>query len=633
MNALSRVYTATVSLQSFCRRCCMLVLLVLFCSAPEAAAQEIRIGVLALRGAPEALKTWTPTARYLERTIPGYTFRIIPYDFKTIVPATRRGEHDFVITNSAIYVELETCCSVARIATLERLTPGQTATMFSGVVFCKRDRNDINTLADIKGKRFVAVEQNSFGGWYMALREFHDQQINPARQFKSLAFAETHDKAVLDVLEGRADAGSVRSGILEAMVDEGTIRLDQLKVINDQRHDAFRLLHSTRLYPEWPFARLRHTGEELARMVTIALLTMPADDPAAQAARIRGWTSPLDYASVHELFKVLQLGPYKDTGAITIGKVFGRYRYPIIAAAGGLLLLVVFTLVTLRLNRQLNLTNTELAQANHTLKATQSQLMQQDKMASIGQLAAGVAHEINNPTGFILCNLNTLQKYLSRFREFINLQQQTLSKLPDSETTVVIEAKNRLKIEYLLEDATTLVHECSDGAERIKSIVSDLKNFSHTNGTELIKTDLNAGIESTVNIVWNELKYKADLVKELGELPLVLCNPGQINQVLLNLLVNAAQSMETRGKITIKTWTGHDSVFIAVSDTGSGIQPEIMDRLFEPFFTTKEVGKGTGLGLSIAYDIVAKHHGEVKVQSEPGKGSTFTVRLPIEFYD
>ena len=614
-------------------RCGLLLLALLVCSAPAIAGQEIKIGVLALRGEAEALKTWTATARYLEQAIPGHAFRIIPYDFKTIMPATQRGEHDFVITNSAIYVELEAYYGVTRIATLERLTPGRTATMFGGVIFCRSDRTDINSLEDIKGKQFEAVEENSFGGWYMAWREFHDRQIDPRRQFKGLSFAKTHDKVVLDVLEGRVDAGSVRSGILEAMAEEGTIRLNQFKIINDQRHDAFNLLHSTRLYPEWPVARLRHTSEDLSRRVTIALLTMQPDDQAARAAKIRGWTTPLDYASVHELFKVLHLGPYQDNGAITLDKVFGRYRYPIIAGTGSLVLLILFTLFILRLNGRLNRANEELAQANQTLKTTQSQLLQQDKMASIGQLAAGVAHEINNPTGFILSNLSTLQKYLNRFREFISLQQQALSSLPETETAAVAEARKRLKIEYLQDDAITLVHECTDGAERIKSIVQDLKNFSHSNGTELVRADLNAGIESTVNIVWNELKYKAELKKELHELPLVLCNPGQLNQVVLNLLVNAAQAIETHGEITIRTWAAHDSVYITVSDTGTGIPPEIVDRLFEPFFTTKEVGKGTGLGLSIAYDIVTKHHGTITVQSEPGKGSTFTVRLPADSHD
>ena len=614
-------------------RCGLLLLVLLICNAPATAGQEVRIGVLALRGETEALKTWTATARYLEQAIPGHTFRIIPYDFKTIMPATQRGEHDFVITNSAIYVELEAYYGVTRIATLERLMPGRTATMFGGVIFCRSDRTDINSLEDIRGKQFIAVEENSFGGWYMAWREFYNRQIDPRRQFKSLSFAKTHDKVVLDVLEGRADAGSVRSGMLEAMADEGTIRLSQFKIINDQRHDAFSLLHSTRLYPEWPVARLRHTSEDLSRRVTIALLTMQPDDQAARAAKIRGWTTPLDYTSVHELFKELQLGPYRDGGAITLGKVFGKYRYPIVMGIGAVLLLALITLVTLRFNKRLNLANSELEQANRTLKATQSQLLQQDKMASIGQLAAGVAHEINNPTGFILSNLSTLQKYLNRFREFISLQQQALSSLPETETAAVAEARKRLKIEYLQDDAITLVHECTDGAERIKSIVQDLKSFSHSNGTELVRADLNAGIESTINIVWNELKYKADLKKELHELPLVLCNPGQINQVLLNLLVNAAQAIETHGEITIKTWAAHDSVYIAVSDTGTGIPPEIVDRLFEPFFTTKEVGKGTGLGLSIAYDIVSKHHGEIKVQSQPGKGTTFTVRLPADNHD
>lgn len=591
--------------------------------------KEVTIAVLALRGNDAALKTWSATADYLAQKIPDTTFRIVPYDFKTIGPAAQRGEYDFVIANSSIYVELEALYGVTRIATLQGMSDGRAATLFGGVIFCKNTRNDISTLADIRGKTFGAVEENSFGGWRMAWREFRAAGIDPYRDVKELTFVGTHDGVVLAVRDGKLDAGTARSGILEDMAKTGTINLADFKIIHQQYNDQFNLLHSTRLYPEWPFARLRHTNDQLAQKVSIALLSMQPEDGAAQTAEIRGWTTPHDYNDVHELFKELKIGPYRDYGMITLAMVLQKYLYPIVGGLIFVILLVVFAVFMLRLNDRLNRSNHELEQAHRDLKEAQSKLLQNEKMASIGQLAAGVAHEINNPNGFILSNLNALRKYVERIREFIAFQEDALATADEAVTTQIQQKKRSLKIDFTLEDMGSLIQESREGAERIKTIVTDLKDFSHLDQAELVQADINACIENTLTIVSNELMLKTELKKELGNLPAVTCNPGQINQVLSNLLINAAQAVEQGGEIMVKTWAEQDSVCIAISDTGPGIPPEIRPRLFEPFFTTREVGKGAGLGLSIAYDIIKKHNGEIVVTSELGKGSCFTVRLPV----
>ncbi|MBU0482491.1 MAG: HAMP domain-containing protein [Proteobacteria bacterium] len=270
------------------------------------------------------------------------------------------------------------------------------------------------------------------------------------------------------------------------------------------------------------------------------------------------------------------------------------------------------------------------------LKAAQSQILQQEKMASIGQLAAGVAHEINNPMGFILSNLNTLNKYSARLLEFLAAQQEKLNELtgPSREATAKSEKldtlRKSLKIEAVTGDINNLIAESIEGGERVKQIVQNLKSFAHIDEEEHKEADINQCLESTLNIVWNELKYKCTVNKEYGEIPPIMCNPGQLGQVFVNLLVNAAQSIEKQGEITIATHSVGDWIIIEISDTGCGIPPEKLSRIFEPFFTTKEVGKGTGLGLSIAYDIITKHHGEIVVESEIGQGTSFTIRLPIE---
>ncbi|MEW6218813.1 MAG: PAS domain S-box protein [Thermodesulfobacteriota bacterium] len=275
--------------------------------------------------------------------------------------------------------------------------------------------------------------------------------------------------------------------------------------------------------------------------------------------------------------------------------------------------------------------NQELERAYNDLKQTQAQLLQGEKMASIGQLAAGVAHEINNPIGFVTSNLASLGKYVNRLIELVGLQEKMVAAAGSAEgQEQVAAARQRLKIPLILTDLPALLAETQEGLDRVRKITTDLKGFARLDGAERQFADLNACLESTITIAWNELKYKATLVRDFGDLPLVECFPQRLNQVFLNLLMNAAQAINGKGEITVRTWQEGDDALISIRDTGCGIPAEHIGRIFEPFFTTKEVGKGTGLGLSIVYDIVTKSHGgAITVASEPGQGTVFTVRLPM----
>lgn len=274
--------------------------------------------------------------------------------------------------------------------------------------------------------------------------------------------------------------------------------------------------------------------------------------------------------------------------------------------------------------------NRDLEKAYTELKERQAKILQQEKMASIRQLAAGVAHEINNPMCFISSNLGTLDKYVRRLTDFIIAQSEVIESLEATTALEELEVKRKkLKLDYVMSDIKALVEESLDGADRVRKIVLNLKSFSRVDEAECKHADINECIESTINIVWNELKYKAVLKKKYGEIPLTKCSPQQLNQVFLNLLLNAAQAIEKQGEIDIKTWYEDGSIFVTISDTGAGIPKENLNRIFEPFFTTRKIGKGTGLGLSITYDIVKKHKGDIMVQSETGKGTTFTVKIPV----
>jgi len=282
-------------------------------------------------------------------------------------------------------------------------------------------------------------------------------------------------------------------------------------------------------------------------------------------------------------------------------------------------------------HRQLERSRTELEQAFDDLKSTEAQMVQREKMASLGQLAAGMAHEINNPMGFIASNLLSLSRYAQKIVDYL-VEERTLlaTDAVGEETTAALEhLRKKMKIDYVLKDIVDLVEESLEGADRVKKIVQDLKSYSRKDGEERQSADLIQCLESTINVVWNEIKYKATVEKDYGEIPLTLCHPQALNQVFMNLLVNAAQAIEVQGTIRIRTWHEDETIFVSIADSGQGIAAENLSRLFEPFFTTKEVGKGTGLGLSVSYDIVKKHDGEIRVGSTPGQGSTFTVVIPV----
>ena len=272
-------------------------------------------------------------------------------------------------------------------------------------------------------------------------------------------------------------------------------------------------------------------------------------------------------------------------------------------------------------------------------KKANAQLLQSEKMSSIGQLAAGVAHEINNPTGFVSSNLKTLTDYLNDLSNLINhyrklvsdLKENTPGNLPSiikEKLEQIASLEEEVDIDFILEDIIDLISDCKEGTDRIKKIVIDLKDFAHPGEDKLQTADINLGIETTLNVVWNELKYKTTVHKNLGKLPLIKCYPQQLNQVFMNLFVNGAQAIEKKGEINITTHADNGFVEIRIADTGSGIDRKNLDRIFDPFFTTKDVGKGTGLGLNVAYNIIKKHKGTINVESQLGKGTVFIIRIP-----
>jgi len=356
------------------------------------------------------------------------------------------------------------------------------------------------------------------------------------------------------------------------------------------------------------------------------VMTQPVDETLTQASRelahqiISDKLAEIAFGDQSQLFRQVELEQTCKDGSTVWVEVSATF----VLDADGLLSEIVGVSRDITVRRQ----------TDASLRELQGQLLQNEKMASIGQLSAGIAHEINNPMGFITSNLGTLCKYIDKFERYLTTVDTLLQQNGDAETLQqVVALRKELKLDYVQRDIHALLQESIEGAERVMKIVQDLKTFSHGDTQAMELADINQCLDSTINIIWNQIKYVAELVRDYSELPRVLCNAQQLNQVFLNLLVNASHAIQAKGEqqgtVTVSSWADHENVFIAVRDTGCGMTEEVQRRIFDPFFTTKEVGKGTGLGLSISFEIVKKHGGELSVQSTTGNGATFTVRLPL----
>ena len=287
------------------------------------------------------------------------------------------------------------------------------------------------------------------------------------------------------------------------------------------------------------------------------------------------------------------------------------------------------TLTARRYRADLERQNIELSERKAELERLQAQIVHSEKMAGLGQLAAGIAHELNNPAGFVYGNMDLIRGYLGRLELILTIYERT--KLPEPQATELALTKKEIGYDLLLPDLRSMIADCLEGAERIRDVVQNLRLFCRLDDAEFKRIDLHESLDATIRIV---SRYYGSgtirLVRKYGTLPLVNCYAGQLNQVWTNLLVNAAQSIEGKGEVSISTALQGDSAVVTISDTGCGIEPAHMKRIFDPFFTTKPVGEGTGLGLSISYGIIEKHGGTITVESMRGVGTTFRVSIPIE---
>lgn len=690
------------------------------------ASQPVAIGVLSHRGDATTLQYWKETARYLSKALPEYEFYIQPLDFSQIDNAVGRGDVDFILVNPAIYVNLEVRHRVSRIATIRNRLGDEGYNVFGGVILARAERFDLNDLADLRGARLMAVNETSLGGYMMAVREFKDAGINPHEYLKEISFVGTHDQVVMAVREGRVDAGTVRTDILERMQSEGSIALSEFRIINNQRTPDFPLVHSTRLYPEWPFSKVRHTSNLLAGQVAILLAEMPEHHPAALAGNYAGWSIPLDYQPVHDLLKELRLPPYDVTLGFTLGDVWHEYRNWLL---GVLLLLVGMLGLTTwvgRLNQALSVAKRQLEQ-QHTLildsvvegiygvdtqgRATfvnramerltgwsseeligrnqheilhhthpdgrhhpanecpvyqtfrdnqvryveddvfwckdghsipveyssnpivdgngrvtgavvvfrdisarkqaaeearqhQNELAHVARLSTMGEMASGIAHELNQP--------------LSAISNYTRGSIRMLKSGGEDNRSQLIEVMERVARQ----------------AERAGEIIRQLRRLVRKEDPERKAVDVNQLINNLVRFLQPELRReKVQLALQLENgLPDLWAHDIQLEQVLLNLTRNAMEAMRDvapeQRRLLIHSSRADREIRILVQDSGHGIDAALQQRLFDPFVTTK--AQGMGLGLSISRGIIEAHGGRLLLENENGQGAALIIYLPIE---
>ncbi|AKJ64242.1 hybrid sensor histidine kinase/response regulator [Kiritimatiella glycovorans] len=567
---------------------CLAVLMA--CPAVPAADTPVRIGVLAKRGPDRCLQRWSRTAEYLSDTLSGYTFTIVPLGFEETAEVVANRGVEFILANSAVYVELAARHGAARIATLNNLGPNRTShSVFGSAAIFRLDQNRFPSWEDLKGARVAAVNERSFGGWLAARREIRKAGLRPERDFASLSFRGTHDAVVCAVRDGEADAGIVRTDTLEHMAAEGSIRLRDFAVVPPPRPDgddeAFPFLHSTRLYPEWAMAKAAHTPNDLGQKVAVRLMELHRQSAAAREAEIAGWLVPLDYHPVEGCLRELRVRPFENYGRVTVGEAI-RQHWPFVTALAALILgLIVITSLTLHLNRQL------IEARREAIRAAEAKSL----------FLANMSHEIRTPMNAVI-----------------------------GMTDLLLESR-------LSPEQNEFAHIIKVSGETLLALINDILDFSKIEAgkMELERKDFDPAkcVGDTLDLMVSKAAEKdIELAYEIdSNVPSVVRgDPGRVRQVLLNLLSNAVK-FTPQGEVVIhvsaETRGGAPMLHFAVRDTGIGIEHDKLDQIFRAFSqadasTTRRYG-GTGLGLSISRRLAELMGGRMWAESRSGEGSTF----------
>ncbi len=574
-------------------------LVVVVAALGSARADDVRIGVLAFQGSERAAQDFEATIDHLRRSLPMHAFAMVPLDLDGISRAVAARTIDFVVTNPGDYVDLEQRFGVTRIATLEsRDRAAPTDTIGSVVVVPNRPGRP-ERLADLSGLRLAVVSEQAFGGWRVIWREMDDVGFPPSKLAALTQTGFPMETVLAAIREGRADAGVLRACVLEDAIAAGRAHEGEFAVVAERAVPGFPCRLTSRLYPDWPFARLAGTSPDLAKVVAASLLTMPAVGGGA-------WTAPQDYTSVHALFRQLKIGPYDYLARTTLlGFVRAHWHWFLVAGAAiGWWIVHVARVETLVRRRTAELTREiqEREKAELDARRHREERDQFSRLGILGEMASNIAHELNQP-------LAAITNYAEGMTRFID--------------------GGRLDPAFLRDGARGIIGQ----AERAGSIIRRIRAFVRRREASREALDVDEVVRDTLAL-FDGLAARRGIplrVHLAGDLPKVAADRVEIEQVLLNLLQNAVDAMidhegRERG-ITVRTSSDGTVVKVAVRDHGPGLTPEVEAHLFDTFFTTKP--QGLGLGLSICRTIVESHGGRLWAADNDDGGLTMRFTLPV----
>jgi two-component system sensor histidine kinase TtrS len=570
-------------------------------SIEPGAAREVRIGVLAFQGSERAVRDFEPTAAHLDRTLAEHRFVLVPLDLAGIAAAVADRTVDFVVTNPGDYVDLESRFGVTRLATLESRDRHPPTDTVGSLVIAPNRPHHPERLADLAGLRLAIVGSDAFGGWRVIWREMDEAGVSPSRLAGLVETGFPMENVVEAVRAGRAEAGVIRACLLEDEIGEGRIRADEFVVVGERPAAGSPCRLSSRLYPDWPFARLAATPPDLAKAVTAALLTMV---PVGG----RAWTAPQDYTSVHALFRRLAIGPYAHLAHTTVtGFVRAHWHWFLVAGfAVAWWIVHVARVETLVRRRTAELTREveEREKAERAARLHREQRDQFSRLGILGEMASNIAHELNQPLAAI-----------TNYAEGM---------------TRVIDA-GRVDPAFLRDGARGIAGQ----AERAGAIIRRIRAFVRRREAPRETLDVDEVVREALALFEGSASRRQIplTVRLAGDLPEISADRAETEQVILNLLQNAVDAMgevaerERRRGIEVTTALGDGGIVVAVRDHGSGLEPEVEAHLFDTFFTTKP--QGLGLGLSICRTIVESHGGRLWPENEPDGGLTMRFTLPV----
>ena len=594
----------------------LIFILSLFFISSFTYADTIKIGLRAHHGIEKSMKQWKQTADYLSEKIPEHKFIMVPFvGINELMGEAEKNQFDFVLTNPSSFVEMELNLGASAILTLKNKRQGNPYTRFGSVIFTRKDNTSINEIKDLENKSFIAVSKPAFGGWRVAVRELLNEGFDVYKQAKKVSFSGGVQQDVVSIVSlGNADVGVVRTDMLERMSDSGLIKIDDFKIINKKQTKGFPFFHSSQLYPEWPFVKMRETSSALSKQVALALLTIPHQHHAAISGKYVGWTVPEDYQPVHNLMKDLKVGAYKDYYENPFEHFIKEYPFQIAVAIFILVIFIFMAFYIMATNRKLLFSKSQQEKLMNELESrveerTKDLLIEKEKAEEASkaktEFLSSMSHELRTPMNAILGFAQILE---------YDVENQKMDFVKENINEILVAGRHMLE----------LVNDVLDLAK-----------------IETGKYELNLQkiiVSKAINDVLSLLKVLASkkqisLIYEFESDDLsVMADLRSFRQALINIITNAIKYNHADGSITISAQRQDDGYCkISIADTGEGIAEDAIGKIFEPFerVSNRSNIEGSGVGLSITKNLIEIMDGKIMVESTLGVGSTFSIFFRI----